>query len=172
MMRRWVLALVVLLAAAGGSARGAEMKGDSLLGPPRSIPGLTAPDEYPRGCVDCHVNRPDLGMDVRLSTLMQTWQAGVKPEFLEKVQAAAPEGVTLKGRHPKVSLANAELPTGCLKCHSKTSKTAPPFSRMLHRIHLTGGEKSVYLTLFKGECTDCHKLDQATGSWSLGHGTE
>jgi hypothetical protein len=37
------------------------------------IPGVTAPDQFPRGCVDCHVNRPDLKMDVRISTIMRQW---------------------------------------------------------------------------------------------------
>ena len=42
----------------------------------------------------------------------------------------------------------------------------------MHRIHLTGGDKNHYLTEFQGDCTNCHKLDQKTGAWSLGSGSE
>lgn len=146
-------------------------------GPPhpsalRPIPGLTAPDAYPGGCIDCHVNLPDRGLDTRLSVRMQAWQKGADPAFLGKVKAYTPEGIALTGRHPEVGGALAEIPNGCLKCHSRTSRTAPPFDRLLHGLHLTGGERNHYLSLFQGECTHCHKLDQNTGAWSFASGSE
>jgi hypothetical protein len=52
--------------------------------------------------------------------------------------------VTLKGKHPKVEVA-----------------------RMAHPVHLTGGDENHFMTLFQGECTHCHKLDRATGAWSI-----
>jgi len=45
-------------------------------------------------------------------------------------------------------------------------------ARMLHRVHLSGGNESHFLTLFQSECTHCHKLDMSTGRWGLGSGTE
>jgi hypothetical protein len=59
-----------------------------------------------------------------------------------------------------------------MSCHGKGSKTAPAFSTMLHVIHLTGGEESHYLTIFQGECTPCHKMDAATGAWTMPSGPE
>ncbi len=140
----------------------------------RRIPGLTAPDQFPRGCVDCHVNRPDLKMDVRLSTLMQRWQAQVAPEVLARVRAFSPPGMPVKGIHPRIKgdLAHLRIPEACLKCHTQRSRSAPPFGQLLHGLHLVGGEKNHFLLMFQGECTHCHKLDAATGSWSLGSGTE
>jgi len=163
------LATVVAAALEGGAAPlGAPPEQPPL----RPIPGITAPDAFPRGCVDCHVNRPDLNLDVRLSTLMKTWQEGVDPALLAKVRAFSPPGVSLQGKHPKVEAAGVEVPGVCLKCHGRSSKTAPPFAQLLHGLHFTGGEQSHYIGMFQGECTHCHKLDSSTGMWSLGKGTE
>lgn len=139
---------------------------------PRAIPGLTAPDAFPGGCVDCHVNMPGLKMDTRLSVRMRVWQSGADPLFLDKVKAYAPEGMVLTGKHPKADEALSDIPNGCLKCHSQESRTAPPFARMIHGLHLTGGEKNHYLSLFQGECTHCHKLDPQTGAWAFASGAE
>ncbi len=132
----------------------------------RAIPGITAPDSFPRACVDCHVNMPEHKMDARLSTLLAQWNKSVDPGLLEKAQGAAPPGVTLKGRHPKLGALGGG-PAPCMKCHSAASKSAPPFRKLIHRIHLVGGEKNDYLTEFQGQCTYCHKLNAATGEWSI-----
>jgi len=156
-----------------GSVAGAASQEPGAAPAPRQIPGVTAPDQFPRGCVDCHVNRPDLGMDVRLSTLIRQWQAEVAPEFLARVRTFSPAGMPLEGKHPEVGgdVARVAIPTTCLQCHSRTSKLAPPFSQLLHGLHLTGAENH-FLSMFQGECTHCHKLDTATGLWSVGSGTE
>ena len=138
----------------------------------RPIPGITAPDQFPRGCVDCHINHPEMNMDARISTLMRHWKDGVDPALLAKVRAFSPADLALKGKHPDVEGALADIPNACLKCHSRKSTSVPPFSRLLHGLHLVGGEKNFFLTMFQGECTYCHKLDLATGSWSLGSGAE
>jgi hypothetical protein len=43
---------------------------------------------------------------------------------------------------------------------------------MMHAMHLTGGEKNPFLTMYQGECTLCHKLDGRTGAWTIPSGTE
>ncbi len=139
--------------------------------PPRDIPGITADDPFPQACVSCHIVLPD-GMDVRLSTLMAGWTEGVDSVLLAIAQSAAPAGVTLTGVHPDVPAAVTDIPNGCLACHSRSSPLAPPFARLLHRIHLTGGEQSIFLSMFQGECTYCHKLDLSTGAWSMPSGAE
>jgi hypothetical protein len=60
--------------------------------------------------VDCHVNKPDFNFDARLSTMMTEWFKNVGSEVLNKAQAAAPEGVTLKGVHPQASESMEEHP--------------------------------------------------------------
>jgi hypothetical protein len=113
-----------------------------------------------------------MNMDTRISTLMQAWYKEVDPRLLEKIRPSAPHGEMLMGKHPKADASLKDIPKGCLKCHKKGSDKAPPFVGMMHRIHLTGGEENHFLTLFQGECTYCHKLDLATGQWSLPSGPE
>jgi cytochrome c553 len=137
----------------------------------RKIPGINAPDPYPKACVDCHVSKPQ--MDVRLSTQMQQWMAGkVDPALLATVQGSAPAGLKLKGRHPDAADAFDDVPASCADCHSEDSKKAPPLAGMVHRLHLVGGDKNHFMTEFQGECTYCHKFNAATGSWSVPSGPE
>jgi hypothetical protein len=140
--------------------------------PMRKIPGVTAEDGYPHGCVDCHINYVEMKRDTRFSTLTAEWSEKVEPGLLAKAQAAAPKGLTLRGKHPAVTAALKDIPAKCLVCHSKSSKTAPPFGDMMHEIHLTGGEQNFFLTIFQGECTYCHKLDMSTGHWTIPSGPE
>jgi hypothetical protein len=87
--------------------------------PARKIPGITTQDAFPRACVDCHTNQPQINLDQRFSTLMKAWSIKVDPKLLEIAQAAAPKGVTLKGKHPPAAFALKNIPAGCLTCHSK-----------------------------------------------------
>jgi hypothetical protein len=118
--------------------------------PARKIPGITSEDKYPRACVDCHVNYVKMKLDTRISTLLKQWQQQVPAPLLAKAQASAPAGVALLGRHPPVTSALDNIPATCLICHSKTSKTAPPFASLMHKIHLTGGERNHYLNDISG----------------------
>jgi len=137
----------------------------------RKIPGINAPDSYPRACVDCHVNKPP--SDARLSTQLQQWTSGkVSPALLATVQGSAPAGLKLKGKHPDASDALDDIPVACADCHSEDSKKAPSLAGMVHRIHLVGGDKNRFMTEFQGECTSCHKFDAATGAWSVPSGPE
>ncbi|HSH09449.1 MAG TPA: hypothetical protein VK995_03620 [Oceanipulchritudo sp.] len=153
----------------------AEEKSDAAhmkLPPVRSIPGLTAEDPFPRACVDCHIELPEQNEDQRISTLMANWTKEVRPQLLEKSQAFTPEGITLKGVHPKAASSLKDIPAACFSCHEKMAKKVPALVPLLHSIHLTGGESSHYLTIFQGECTHCHKLDKETGTWSVPSGPE
>jgi len=140
--------------------------------PARAIPGITAPEMQPQACVSCHINMPDIGIDARLSTAMSRWTVAVDPKLLAKAQGSMGNDVTLEGKHPAVPEALDSIPANCLDCHAGTSDVAPPFRRMMHAIHLTGGEENHFLTIFQGECTHCHKLNSATGEWSVPSGRE
>jgi hypothetical protein len=170
-IRGWFLGFggsIAMLAAGGPTGLMAQEPAPP---PPRATPGITAEDPFPMACVSCHVVLPD-GRDVRLSTLTRQWMVGVDSLLLAAAQSAAPTGMTLKGRHPDASSALSNTPAGCLTCHARNSTMAPPFGRLLHRIHLTGGQTNLYLTMFQGECTYCHKLDPTTGAWSIPSGPE
>lgn len=137
--------------------------------PARGIPGINAPDRFPRGCVDCHVMLPT--MDVRISTLMKRWNEGVEPPLLARARAAVPAGAALAGKHPEVPDALTDVPGACLTCHGQDAASAPLFARMIHLIHL-GDDSNHFMTSFQGECTHCHKMDAATGHWRLPSGPE
>lgn len=140
---------------------------------PRAIPGITAPDPFPGGCVDCHVERPEEGLDVRISTLMRGWYDAVEPALLERAEMSSNAGAqALAGRHPSVERALGDIPAGCMRCHGAGATKAPPFGKLLHNLHLAGGAENHFLTLFQGECTYCHKLDQDTGTWMVASGPE
>ncbi len=172
--RRPSLAIAALLAmpAAAAFASPPQGEGHPPLPPPRDVPGINAPDMYPNGCVDCHLHYQDLGLDTRISTHMAQWCAGASVKVLAAARAAAPAGLALSGRHPDAATALADIPGACLDCHDAQATEAPPFARLIHRLHLEPRPDNPFLSLFQGECTHCHKLDLATGSWRLPSGPE
>jgi len=159
---RLVRLLVILALGAPRVATAQEAQPPAL----PAIPGITADDHFPAACVSCHVPLPD-GLDARLSALMAQWQVKVDSVLLAKAQAAAPAGLRLEGRHPAASESLQSIPLGCLACHGRNATQAPPFARLMHRIHLAGAEENHFLTMFGGECTYCHKLDPESGAWSI-----
>lgn len=134
----------------------------------RKIPGITAKDQFPRACVDCHVKQSD-GTDLRLGEMMKTWVSGADAKAIAAMQPFVPKGTKLKGKHPPVA-GLKDVPAACVKCHS--TKIAPPLAPLMHGIHLARGAQSRFVTMFQGECTHCHKLSSATGVWSLPSGPQ
>lgn len=132
------------------------------------IPGLTVEDPFPRGCVDCHIDRPEEKMDVRISTQIRTWSERVDTEVLERVRTITADTVELSGRHPLLPAQSYEdIPASCMECHDGTRQGIPRMGPMLHALHLVGGQENHFLTVFGGECTYCHKFDADTGNWSI-----
>ena len=139
---------------------------------PRDIPGITADDMFPSGCVSCHLNFIDRNMDTRISTSLTKWTEKIEPKLVEIAQAASSNGVVLAGKHPSAAESLADIPKACIECHSSMPQNAPDFSQMVHLIHLTGGQENHYIAIFQGECTHCHKFNPNTGKWFLPSGTE
>ncbi len=158
-----VISLTLILFANVGMAESAQKQ----FPPGRKIPGLTMEDKFPNGCVDCHINMPDIKQDERISTLISKWNREVEAKLLKKAQATAPAGVTLKGIHPPAAESLKNIPAACIACHDRSSRTAPPLAPLLHAVHLTGGDDNHFLTIFQGECTHCHKMNATTGAWKM-----
>jgi cytochrome c553 len=173
-MLQYLLVLAVLIAVPMALFPNVGMaeNNQKQLPPVRKIPGLTIEDKFPNGCVDCHINMPNIKQDERISTLMSKWNKKVETELLSKAQAAAGAGVTLKGMHPSARESLKDIPAACITCHDKKNGTAPPLAALLHVIHLTGGDDNHFLTIFQGECTYCHKMNVATGAWAVPSGPE
>ena len=141
--------------------------------PARAIPGITADDQYPRACVDCHINDVAMNRDTRLSTLTAQWTERVPSELLETARSVAGSNVQLKGVHPRVRDAVLrDIPDSCLSCHEHNARHTPPLVPLLHEIHLGSGDEAVYLRMFQGECTHCHKWNKTTGEWRIPSGPE
>lgn len=139
-----------------------------------SVPlaALAATDAYPNGCVSCHVVSKDKVKDHRMSTLLKAWTAGkIDADLLAKSKASMPAGVAFKGKHPAAEDSLEDIPSSCMDCHASDSKKAPPFTRLMHLVHLTGA-KNDFVTTFKSDCTACHKLDAKTGELSMPSGAE
>jgi hypothetical protein len=133
----------------------------------------SAADPFPMGCVSCHTVDKAKGADHRLSVALTEWTLGkVDAGLLAHAKASAPAGVTLKGKHPSAEDSLDDIPGACLDCHSADSKKAPPFARLLHLVHLTGGATNHYVTAYKSDCMNCHKLNTKNGEWSMPSGAE
>jgi hypothetical protein len=167
MRPQMLLFTIVALAGLVPAVQGAEPA-------PAGIPGISAPDAYPGGCVDCHVaNAGGKAVDARLGPQLALWESGKVPAaLLATAQGAAPAGLKLKGRHPDATDALDDIPAACADCHTEDSKRAPPLARMVHRIHLSGGDHNRYVTEYQARCTNCHKFDAATGAWSVPSGPQ
>ena len=137
----------------------------------RQIPGITTKDAFPDGCVGCHIVAKD--GDMRISTMAEKWKTAVPAPLLAKAKASSADASKVKGKHLPIPKVKANTPQTCLtSCHKKGSTTAPPFAQLMHAIHLTGGDQNKFLTMFQGECTHCHKMDQKTGAWKIASGAE
>jgi hypothetical protein len=119
---------------------------------------LRAADSNPRACVGCH----DGGKAPKISAVMAKWKAAVDPKLIARLQPLAPKGITLKGRHPNSVTSTSDIPDTCVKCHSATSRLAPPFAKMLHVLHWQA----------VSECTTCHKPNPETGLAAVPSGPE
>ena len=134
--------------------------------------GQAAGDPFPNACVSCHTVDKAKGADHRLSVALAQWTAGkVDARLLAQTKASAPTGAAIKGKHPAAEDSLEDIPGACLDCHDSGSKKAPPFSQLMHQVHLTGTDNA-FVTTFKGDCRSCHKLNEQTGAWSIPSGPE
>jgi len=163
--------LVALPVASAAEGQG-EIVEPSGAPPPRAIPGITSEDQFPTACVGCHLKYRDMNLDTRLSTVMRAWSKQVDPEFLQIAQSVVDPDLVLSGVHPEVDVAQQEIPAVCLNCHESGTDNPVPLVPFLHKVHLDSKGKAVFLSMFQGECTHCHKLDKATGRWSVPNATE
>jgi hypothetical protein len=164
------ISFVVWLIAVDGAIAG-ENGSIELPKATRSIPGLTGVDSHPGACMDCHIQMSDIGLDVRLSTALREWERKVPAKLMAIAEDTVGPGTRLTGRHPSVVMPLEDVPSTCINCH-RTASAAPPFDRLIHLAHYRGGDENHFLSIFGGECTLCHKMDQETGAWRIPSGPE
>jgi cytochrome c551/c552 len=110
--------------------------------PKAFLPGITATDEHPNGCVDCHKNQGE-GKDYRLNVSL----------------------AKLPG-HPKIDAMVKQLPEGCMMCHREGGKVSA-LNLMLHKAHYAKPADNPFVQFYQGACLNCHKLDPASGKMTV-----
>lgn len=108
------------------------------------LPGITAPDEHPRGCVDCHVN------------------AGAGNDHRMNVELAK------GGKHPNIDAIVKTVPTDCTMCHK--AGAAGPLQLVAHKLHYREPDDNVFVNNYGGACLQCHSLDANSGNMTMKSG--
>ena len=103
-----------------------------------SIPGITAADRFPAGCVDCHIDMPHINQDERLSTIISGWSKnGISSDLLEQARQVARADYRVEGRHPNSADIYRNIPATCIDCHQQGSGSGVPFAPLMHLVHLS-----------------------------------
>ncbi|MGD8481953.1 MAG: hypothetical protein PVF61_03930 [Gammaproteobacteria bacterium] len=103
--------------------------------------GAALADDYPEGCVSCHVgDEPKPAAAYRLD--LQLAEIG----------------------HGKGGERTKEIPTGCYRCHASDGEgAAGALGPYIHVVHFQGGDKNPFLKKYGGDCSSCHSMDPS--SW-------
>lgn len=109
------------------------------------LAGITADDQHPNGCVDCHVKVSD-EKDYRM------------PAELKNIE-----------KHPPVEKLVKVVPNDCLKCHKEGAK-AGAFNQVIHEVHFSNPKENHFVSNYKGDCLNCHTLDMNTYKMSVKSG--
>ena len=105
-----------------------------LIGLLGSITGAHAND-YPQGCVDCHV-KSEGELDFRLNVLLK--QIGHR--WIKTLET---------------------VPDDCGRCHEPDD--SPTLGELLHAIHYAVPQSNTYVTKYDGKCINCHEMDAKAG---------
>ena len=101
-----------------------------------SLFNAASADDFPHGCVSCHVVLED-GPDKRLAAVLD--EIG----------------------HPALEDGLALVPHDCMSCHEKKDDTK--FSVLIHQAHFGSPETNVFVQRFGGDCRSCHTMDGSSG---------
>lgn len=99
--------------------------------------GAAFADDYPEGCVSCHVgDEPKPSAAYRLD--LQLAKLG----------------------HGKGGERTQDIPTGCYRCHASDGDgAAGKLGPYIHVVHFRGGDKNPFLKKYGGDCSSCHRMD-------------
>lgn len=106
--------------------------------------GIALADDYPQGCVSCHV-----------ATKQQDMRLNVVFDHIE---------------HSMAGQRTLLIPTGCERCHADEKGVGGALSKLIHRSHYTDPIKEKFTGQFNGDCVSCHKMDTDTGQAEIRSG--
>jgi hypothetical protein len=108
--------------------------------------GIVYADEYPAGCVDCHVQGTG-AQDMRINAVLN------------------------RVGHGKAAERSKDIPTDCLRCHSYAKDAwASPLGNLVHRAHYKSPEENAFTTQYGGSCQHCHNMEGESGKAGLKSG--
>ena len=107
------------------------------------LAGAAVADEFPEGCVSCHVKKVG-DVDFRLNTLLA--QIG----------------------HRKVDRLK-QIPRDCGRCHA-SDDSEDSFTSMIHEIHFDVPKINLFVNRYGGACINCHEINKETGDAGLKNG--
>lgn len=100
-------------------------------------------DDYPDGCISCHVS-----------------------EKLSGPGASRIDLLLASVGHSKAGERTLVIPDGCRRCHAPDDKgTATALGKLIHVVHFRGGAENSFLKRYKGDCSFCHGMD--TSDWEV-----
>lgn len=138
MTARLGLALTVPVVTLAALALGALWSAPASADPAK---GLTGPNPYAQGCVDCH-GKDDV-------------------ESIGALLAAL--------RHRNVDDKTSTVPTDCKSCHEPDGDYTP-LSEAIHLVHFEDPANNPFVKNFGGNCMHCHAVDTSTGVISVKSG--
>jgi mono/diheme cytochrome c family protein len=99
-----------------------------------------AEDEYPEGCVSCHVATEGDGMPaLRLDVLLA------------------------KIGHGRGGERTLKVPTGCTRCHASDDQgSAGSLGKLVHLVHFREAADNKFTSEYGGDCSSCHAMDPST----------
>jgi cytochrome c553 len=103
--------------------------------------GLTGPNPYAQGCVDCH-GKNDVETIGELLSAM---------------------------KHRNVDERTSNVPGDCASCHNDDGDYTP-LAEAIHLVHFEDPAKNPFVTKFGGNCMHCHAVDTKTGIISVKSG--
>ena len=107
-----------------------------------ALPGASSADDYPQGCVSCHVEKPG-ATDLRLNTLLRA----IGHHYIRTVE---------------------EVPGDCYRCHQPYEDRdylpfSPSLGDLLHAIHYQVPDGNTFVSQYGGDCQGCHVMDAEEG---------
>lgn len=104
----------------------------------------SAADEYPQGCVSCHVATEK--EDMRLNVVLA------------------------HAEHTMAGQRTLLIPIGCNRCHADDEGVGGALSTLVHRSHYTDPIYTRFVGEYDGDCGSCHKMDTDTGEAEIKSG--
>lgn len=110
------------------------------------VGGKAYADDYPNGCVSCHVEGTG-ALDMRINAVLD------------------------RLGHGKAADRSKIIPAACDRCHASSGDgPASALRNLIHRAHYTDPTANLFVTQYEGSCLHCHAMDGSSGKATVKSG--